>query len=159
MSARQIGPFGMTAFVPNGDNRQDTAVYLLAAAKDHGMDETRVVAATQGGFYISDALADALGEEPEVTTEDADPTAPAAEPVTEPDKSEVEKAKDQLEAEKAKDQLEAENPPVPDAQEAVDEAIAPGVETETTEAPPQAQNQARRKTTSGNRAAKQNSEE
>jgi hypothetical protein len=53
----------MTAFVPNGDNRRDTATILLGTAQEHGLDDSREVVAVQGGFYISDKLADVLYDE------------------------------------------------------------------------------------------------
>lgn len=62
---RQIGPGGMTAFVPNGDSRRDTAIILIGTAQEHGLDDARAVRAAQGGFYISDELADLLYDEPE----------------------------------------------------------------------------------------------
>lgn len=60
MSMNKSGPRGMTAFVPNGDSRKDTAIVLIGTAQEHDLDDSREVAAVQGGFYISDALADVL---------------------------------------------------------------------------------------------------
>jgi hypothetical protein len=56
---------GFTAFVPNGDSPKDTATILLGTALDAGLDDSRevIAAPSEGGFYISDALADALGED------------------------------------------------------------------------------------------------
>lgn len=67
MSARQIGPGGLTAFVPNGSSRQETAIILVAAAEEYGLDQ-RSIRATQGGFFITDELVDVLYAEPEPTT-------------------------------------------------------------------------------------------
>lgn len=75
MTARQIGPGGMTAFVPNGDSRQNTAILLIGSAREHDMDDSLVIRATQGGFFISDELADVLYDEPE--DEAPEPAKPA----------------------------------------------------------------------------------
>ena len=137
---------GMTAFVPNGDSRRDTAVLLLDAARDNGLDETRAVVAAQGGFYVSDDLADALGGAQEEDTSEADEsTEPTNEPEGEP------------EVEKAVEQLETENPPVPNADEAVDAAIQPEEETVKPASKPASKAKARK--TSGNRAAKNSTTE
>jgi len=61
---RQIGPHGLTAFVPDGDSRRDTAVLLVGTAREYDLGD-RAVSATQGGFYISDELADLLYDEQE----------------------------------------------------------------------------------------------
>jgi len=60
---RQIGKGGLTAFDPNGDSRRETATLLIGAARDADLDDARHVRATQGGFYISDELADLLYDE------------------------------------------------------------------------------------------------
>lgn len=64
-AARVIGPNGTSAFVPNGDSRADTATVLIGTARENGLDDRTSVYATQGGFYISDALADLLYEDDE----------------------------------------------------------------------------------------------
>jgi hypothetical protein len=60
-------------FVPNGDNRKDTAVLLVGTAGEYGIDQ-RDIRMVRGGFRISQAVADALGldtdEVPEETEED-----------------------------------------------------------------------------------------
>jgi hypothetical protein len=58
----------MTAFVPEGDSRRDTAILLLGAALDAGLDDSASVASTQGGYWISDELAEALGEDQDTNT-------------------------------------------------------------------------------------------
>jgi hypothetical protein len=58
-------PRGYTAFVPNGDSRRNTAIVLIGTAQEKGLDDSAEVVAVNGGFYISDALADALGEDQE----------------------------------------------------------------------------------------------
>jgi hypothetical protein len=66
VSARQVGPFGFTAFVPNGSgdySRRDLAIILIGAAREVGLDDAHHVRATSGGFYISDELADVLYDE------------------------------------------------------------------------------------------------
>jgi hypothetical protein len=60
-------PRGYTAFVPNGESRRDTAIILIGTAQEHGLDDSTEVVAANGGFYISDALADALGADSEGT--------------------------------------------------------------------------------------------
>lgn len=56
---------GLTAFVPDGDSRRDTAIILIGAAREHNLDDARAVQAAPGGFYISDELADLLYDEQE----------------------------------------------------------------------------------------------
>lgn len=125
---------GMTAFVPNGESRKDTATLLLGAALDNGLDETRAVVAVQDGFYISDELADALGGEGEHDVDEPDS-----------DNPEVDKAEDQIDAEHRE-------PPL-DGAEVVDAAIDP-----EPEAKPEPKAKATKKT-SGNRAAKNATEQ
>ena len=59
---RMLGQGGLTAFVPNGDSRQETAILLVGTASEYGIDQ-REIRATSGGFYISDRLADLLVDE------------------------------------------------------------------------------------------------
>lgn len=49
-------------WVPNStmDTRQDTATLLVGTASEHGMIVRHHVASTQGGFFITDALADVV---------------------------------------------------------------------------------------------------
>lgn len=60
-------------WVPNNtmDTRRDTAVLLVGTAKEHGLVVRHHVASTQGGFYITDTLADVLYDEDE--DEDTEP--------------------------------------------------------------------------------------
>lgn len=51
-----------TAFVPNGDSRQETAIILVGTAEEHGIDQ-RSIQATRGGFNITEELADVLYDE------------------------------------------------------------------------------------------------
>lgn len=54
-----------TVFIPNGDNRQDTAVLITGTAAEYGIDQ-RTIRAASGGFFVNDALADILyGAQPE----------------------------------------------------------------------------------------------
>lgn len=51
----------LTVFVPNGDSRQATAVLLTGTAREYDIDQ-REVKAVNGGFFISDRLADIVYE-------------------------------------------------------------------------------------------------
>lgn len=51
-------------FVPNGDSRRDTAILLVGTARDAGLSD-RHVHASNGGFYISEELADLLYADPD----------------------------------------------------------------------------------------------
>jgi hypothetical protein len=64
----------LSVYVPNGESRQETAVLLVGTAEEHGIDQ-REIRASNGGFFISEALADLLyddqpGEPAPVKTED-----------------------------------------------------------------------------------------
>lgn len=65
VASQKYGPDGLTVFVPNGENRRETAVLLVGTAREHNLSP-RSIHATNGGFYISDELADLLGEDTEV---------------------------------------------------------------------------------------------
>lgn len=52
----------LPVFVPNGDSRQDTAILLVGTAKEFGVP-SREIAATQGGFRISQRLSDIIYSE------------------------------------------------------------------------------------------------
>lgn len=49
------------AFVPSGENVRETARMLVEAADEHGISQ-RAIRATNGGFDITEELADVLGE-------------------------------------------------------------------------------------------------
>jgi hypothetical protein len=55
-------------FIPNGDSRTDTAVLLVGTAEEYGIDQS-TIRATNGGFWINEALADLIYED-EVVPED-----------------------------------------------------------------------------------------
>ena len=76
----------LNVFVPNGESRTDTAILLVGTADEHGIDQHEIVA-TDGGFYISDRLADVAFEEAPEADVDADADADAE------DKAEAEPAK------------------------------------------------------------------
>lgn len=65
--------FDYTAFVPDGDSRQETAVLLVGTADEFGIHQ-RSIQPTRGGFNITDEMAEALGAEPA-------PDEPVEEPV------------------------------------------------------------------------------
>lgn len=71
----------LNVFVPNGDSREDTAVLLTGTAREYKIDQ-REIKATNGGFFISDRLADIVydGEVPEedepLDTSEVEPLAP-----------------------------------------------------------------------------------
>lgn len=67
-----------TAFVPQGDSRQETAQMLVQTAREHGIDQ-RSIRLAKGGFDITDELAEALGEDVE-DDEDDETTEPAPDP-------------------------------------------------------------------------------
>lgn len=72
MAIRQMGRGGLSAFVPNGDNRKDTAILLVGLVREHGLSH-RSIQVTPSGFYVSDELADILeseGTEVEVPEEE-----------------------------------------------------------------------------------------
>lgn len=46
-------------FVPNGPNRQETAVLLVGTADEHGIDQ-RSIRSVSSGFYITEELADLI---------------------------------------------------------------------------------------------------
>lgn len=52
-------PSDLTAFVPDGDSRVETAKILVDAATKNGIDQ-RSIQAAQGGFRVTDELADVL---------------------------------------------------------------------------------------------------
>lgn len=62
MGVRQKGRGGLTAFVPNGDNRKNTAILLVGLVRENGLTH-RSIQATPSGFYVSDELADILESE------------------------------------------------------------------------------------------------
>lgn len=68
-----------SAFVPQGDDRRETAKTLVDAARANGIDQ-RSIQSAQGGFNITEELADVLGgaEDPDDT--EPDDTEPAPEP-------------------------------------------------------------------------------
>ena len=53
----------MTAFVPHDGDRKGTAIVLIGTARDAGLNDRYHVRLGQGGFYISDELADLLYDE------------------------------------------------------------------------------------------------
>lgn len=57
-----VGPNGYTVFVPDGASRRETAILLVGTAEEFDLDQ-RSIKAALGGFYISDELADLLGED------------------------------------------------------------------------------------------------
>lgn len=61
-----------TAFVPNGGSRRDTAIILVGTARDHGIDQ-RSIRAVQGGFYVSEDLAEVLFNEEALEEETENP--------------------------------------------------------------------------------------
>lgn len=63
--------FPKDAFVPNGDDRKETAAILVGTAEEFGID-TRAIRPTSKGFFITNELADILGgAEPEPEPEPA----------------------------------------------------------------------------------------
>lgn len=48
-----------TVFVPNGDSRKNTAILLVGTADEFGIDQRSILAA-RSGFWITEALAQAL---------------------------------------------------------------------------------------------------
>lgn len=56
--------FNTTVFVPNGDNRRETAILLVGTAREFGIDQ-RSIRTASGGFYITEDLADVLYDESE----------------------------------------------------------------------------------------------
>jgi hypothetical protein len=60
-----LNQHGLTAFVPDGESRRDTAIILIGSAREYGLDDAKAVQAARGGFYISDELADLLNAEQE----------------------------------------------------------------------------------------------
>lgn len=54
--------FEHTAFVPDGDSRQQTAVLLVGTATEYGIDQ-HSIKAVPGGFRITEELADVLYDE------------------------------------------------------------------------------------------------
>lgn len=52
----------LPAFVPNGDSVRDTAILLVNLADKHGIPQTHIQVANDG-FYISEELADLIGED------------------------------------------------------------------------------------------------
>jgi hypothetical protein len=72
MAARQVGPGGLSNFVPNGaggHSRRDLAVILIGGAREAGLDDAKHVRATQAGFYISDEFYSLLYDEQDKTDE------------------------------------------------------------------------------------------
>lgn len=57
----------LPAFVPNGDSVRDTAILLVNLADKHGIPQTHIQVANDG-FYISEELADLIGEDDDETT-------------------------------------------------------------------------------------------
>lgn len=49
-------------FVPNGENRRETAIMLVGAADEYGVSQ-RSIRTTSTGFFITRELADILGDE------------------------------------------------------------------------------------------------
>lgn len=49
-------------FVPDGGSRKNTAVLLVGTAEEFGLDQ-RSIRAAQGGFWITEELADVLYHE------------------------------------------------------------------------------------------------
>lgn len=72
-----------TAFVPDGDSRKDTAVLLVGTAEEYGIDQSSIKA-VQGGFRITEELADVLYS-------DTKESEPETEPETAPVKDETPK--------------------------------------------------------------------
>lgn len=69
-------------FVPNGDDRKQTAVLLVGTADEYGIDQ-REIRTARGGFRISENVANALGldgAEPEPEADGPEPEADGAEP-------------------------------------------------------------------------------
>jgi hypothetical protein len=64
-----LNQHGLTAFVPDGESRRDTAIILIGSAREYGLDDAKAVQAARGGFYISDELADLLNAEQEAEPE------------------------------------------------------------------------------------------
>lgn len=79
------GPGGFTAFVPNGYSRKETAILLVGTADEYGIDQ-RAIRAVLGGFFVSDELADVLGEDAEADEieESEEPEADEAEAYFDP---------------------------------------------------------------------------
>lgn len=48
-----------TAFVDQGEDRRETARFLVATAREHGIDQ-RSIQSTHGGFNITEELADVI---------------------------------------------------------------------------------------------------
>lgn len=58
-----------TYFVPNGDSRQDTAVLLVGTAREYGISQ-RSVKAVQGGFNISEELANIVFDDEDLADDE-----------------------------------------------------------------------------------------
>lgn len=70
-----------TAFVPQGENRRETARLLVDLANEHGIDQSSI-RSTNRGFDITDELADLLYDESEIEDDDESTDAADAEPET-----------------------------------------------------------------------------
>lgn len=77
-------------FVPDGESRKETATVLVATAYENSISQ-RSISPTQGGFWVTEELADLIfGEtapEPEPGPEPAPEPAPEPEPEPAPKKS------------------------------------------------------------------------
>lgn len=69
----------LTVFVPNGDNRKETAVLLVGTADEYGIDQGSI-RMVSGGFYITEELAAILQGEDSDAAPEPDPEPEADKP-------------------------------------------------------------------------------
>jgi hypothetical protein len=95
MAARQVGPGGLSNFVPNGaggHSRRDLAVILIGGAREAGLDDAKHVRAVQAGFYISDEMYALLEEADETEPQQDEPKPEPEAPKTKPRKRAAKKS-------------------------------------------------------------------
>lgn len=78
---------GKPEFIPNGDNREETAVLLVGTAQEFGLGDA--VFAVPDGFYVTTELADLIYDDELDADPDLDPE-PEPEPEPDPDPAPVE---------------------------------------------------------------------